>query len=178
MEKVFYNGREIELRYGETAEIKNGALSITYNKKFRRGDILCDIDGSYPFIFSHFSTMNGCPVCFCGKDGEGNLIIHSDCFSQWTSDPVRQATEEERNEFIKFLEYNGKRWNPKTFELEDILKVGDVCIFWDSDKCEATIGTLDFSNSIDYPFSDNNDIWHKHAIKCESLEQYFNFIKQ
>lgn len=178
MGKVIYNGREIELRDGETAEIKNGALSITYNKKFRRGDILCDIDGSCPFIFSHFSIMNDCPVCFCGKDAEGNLIIHSDCFSQWTSDPVRQATEEERNEFIKFLEDNGKRWNAETFELEDILKVGDVCIFWDSDKCWATIGILDFSNNIYYPFSENRGVTYKHAIKCESLEQYLNFIKQ
>ena len=36
MEKVIYNGREIELRDGETAEIKNGALSITYNKKMMK----------------------------------------------------------------------------------------------------------------------------------------------
>ena len=76
------------------------------------------------------------------------------------------------------MEDNGKHWNPETFEIEDILKVGDVCIFWDDNKCTAMIGILDFSNDIDFPFLDNDDIWWKHAIKCESLEQYLNFIKQ
>lgn len=178
MEKVFYNGREIKLRDGETAEINNGALSITYNKKFRCGDILCKLDGSCPFIFSHFSGVTGNPLGFCEKNTEGELITKYNNSFQWATEPLRQTTEEERNEFIKFLEYNGKRWNAETFELEDILKVGDVCIFWDYNKCKATIGILDFSNDIYYPFSDNNDIWHKHAIKCESLEQYLNFIKQ
>lgn len=67
------------------------------------------------------------------------------------------------------------------------LPIAEVCIFWDDDKSKAVISTLGDSSEIivdlNYPFLSNVTdteglrLCYKNAIKCESLEQYINFIK-
>lgn len=90
----------------------------------------------------------------------------------------RPATEKESELFIKAIEeeynviWNGKKWI-------DILKVGDLVIGWDTnDVYNAMIGRLtDITDNkeckycISYTYFEN-------AIKCDSIEQYKEFISK
>lgn len=87
----------------------------------------------------------------------------------------RLATEEEKQILFDALEKQGKRWNPETKQIEDILKVGDLAIFWDNDKSSAIIS--EFAGMDREAFVCKDYRWFNNAIKCISLEQYINFIK-
>ena len=79
---------------------------------------------------------------------------------------------------LSLLEKAGKRWNPETKQIEDSLKVGDICIFWDDNKEFAFISELAFLCNSGYPYKTNKNTTYKNAIKLYSIEQYENFIKQ
>lgn len=102
---------------------------------------------------------------------------------------TRSATGSEKQLFIEKLKERGKRWNPETKRIEDILKVGDLAIFWDDDKKDAVVAKLlninEFSEDLktsgyDNPSSildeEGGNLCYKNAIKCESLQHYIDFM--
>ena len=101
----------------------------------------------------------------------------------------RYATDQEKQLLFDALEKDGKRWNAETKQIEDIFKVGDLCIMWDDVKSDAIISALterewnevlpdgyQFRSSI--LNEDNDRLCFKNAIKFESVNQYLNFIKK
>lgn len=62
-------------------------------------------------------------------------------------------------------------------EIEDSLKIGDICIFWDESKKEAIISKLCEIDDNENPYMSNNGLWHQNAIKFMSIEHYIKFIE-
>lgn len=90
----------------------------------------------------------------------------------------RYASPLESRCFDISLKSIGKRFNPETLELEDILKVGDMVIAWYGDfKMCAVVGILDdIRADNDSPYWVGGD-WRKNAIKYISEQQYRDFLK-
>lgn len=101
-------------------------------KKFRlsvkRGDIMMEIDGSYPFIASGEFNKDGFSKYICGIDIESNLQM--DMGGGWTSEFYIPASEEAKKKLFDKIAEAGYRWNSATLELEKkpIFKEGDVVV--------------------------------------------------
>lgn len=183
--KIKFKGQEMEIPEGATFKVVGGDLIITPKKQqFKDGDIIY-------WEYKESKQNNGIAI-FKSKDNK-YINLYIDLLSVYgliddlpcvTKNKIisRLATEEEKQKLFYALEKSGKRWNPKTKQIEDILKVGDICIFWDNDKSRAIISTLLenhpenlFPNKT-YKSSNCGWCWYAKAIKCTSLEQYRNFI--
>lgn len=178
--KIKYLNKEIEIADGATIEFTNGELVIKNKKEqFNRGDVLISCNGRYPFIFNGFNE-EGYHKYVCGLGACGKLVLHSGMRRKMLDlTPIRKATKEEAKVLLDALKKAGKHWNSKTLELEYCLKAGDVCIFWHDDKKMPVLGRLNGLDDSDkrLPFQSHTHEWYPHAIKCESIEQYLNFIK-
>lgn len=157
----------------------NQQITIFDNDKkgFEVGDILIRKDGGCPFIFRGFNENNN-PMAYAGIDA-GNNLVYSDLNYEnpWVFGDVRQATEEEKKILLDTLEKDGRVWNPKTKQIEYILKAGDLAILWDEKKMDSFIAVIKKIGDGGYPFI-SHLCSSKNAIKCTSVEQYLNFIKE
>ena len=100
----------------------------------KRGDIMMEIDGNYPFIASGICTKDDFPrpKAICGMNKAGEIIIRNN--NQWTSDFYIPASEEVKKKLFDKITEAGYKWNADTLELEEIeptFKEGDVIV--DSD---------------------------------------------
>lgn len=177
--KVKYKEQEIDIPENATIEVVNGDLVITPKKpKFKEGDFV-----RTTFFIAIYKKSTGIALNFTdyvefkidfGYDNLDGLNYDSElCPSE-----INIATEEEKKILLSLLNKDGKRWNAETKQIEDILKVGDVCIFWNNDKKEASISKLCEIDNNENPYMDNSGLWFANAIKFESIEQYKEFIKQ
>jgi hypothetical protein len=178
--KVKYKDQVIEVFEGALFEVVGGNLVITpKEQEFKKGDILYWVEknngknnGVYIYQNTNYDDINTYEEEF------SNFGLMTDFPNVKDSNViVRLASEREKQKLFNTLEKYGKKWNSKTKQIEDILKVGDLCIFWDDEKSEACVNYLvdiDISNTyyLDCDFS-----VYKNAIKCTSLEQYINFKK-
>lgn len=94
----------------------------------KRGDIVMEVDGSYPFIASGEFTKDGFPKYICGINLENNLQM--DMGAHWTSEFYIPASEEVKKKLFDKIAEAGYRWNSATLELEKkpIFKEGDVVV--------------------------------------------------
>ena len=176
--KVKYKGQEMEIPEGATFKVVGGNLVISPEyTEFKDGDI-CYCKNAYGDFIFIFNRFDGAFIketyYYFGLFDDLSRLYNSKFKDTWD---MRIATEEEKQKLFDSLEKDGKKWNPETKQIEDILKVGDLCIFWDDEKSEACVNYLvdiDISNTdyLDCDFSG-----YKNAIKCTSLEQYINFKK-
>ena len=91
---------------------------------------------------------------------------------------MRIATEEQKKILFDGLASRDKYWNKEEKVLEDIPKVGDLCIFWDGTINRAIISTLkELRWDEVYPYLAGNGIMYTNCIKYTSKEQYLNLIK-
>lgn len=92
--------------------------------------------------------------------------------------PERICTDKEMQLLNSALTKAGKRFNPEILKLEDIPKIGDVVIVWDSNKKSAFVSILkDIRLYNIYPYITINERIYLNAIKFISEQQYKNFIK-
>jgi hypothetical protein len=175
--KIKFKDQEIEIPEGVTFKVVGGDLVISPAKdEFKNGDILHvnkdDMD-YYCIYKDHKDSENINYYAFYNKTE--NIVVYNDyCMVEGS----KRATSEECNLFLDAIEKDGKHWNNSKHKFEDILKVGDICIFWDDDKTLAVIGRLSYMNNSDDPYGSNYGYFYKTAIKCISLEQYQNFISE
>jgi hypothetical protein len=87
----------------------------------------------------------------------------------------RYATEDEKQLLIDAMEKDGKQWNAEKLKIEDILKKGDLTIFWDDAKTYAAIRLYGWKYREYY--CDNFGTHWKHAIKFESKEQFEKLLR-
>lgn len=94
----------------------------------KKGDIMMDINGSYPFIASGEFNKDGFPKYICGINLENNLQM--DMEGVWTSEFYIPASEEAKKKLFDKIAEAGYRWNSATLELEKkpIFKEGDVVV--------------------------------------------------
>lgn len=84
----------------------------------KRGDIMMEVDGSYPFIASGEFTKDGFPKYICGINLENNLQM--DMGAVWTSEFYIPASEEVKKKLFDKIAEAGYRWNSKTLKLEKV----------------------------------------------------------
>jgi len=178
--KVKYKDQVIEVCEGATFEVVGGKLVITTKEQeFKDGDIVfweSKSDSENNGIGIVKSNINKAIDFYFDLVKQAGLIIDS-AFVMEINVIARLATEEEKQKLFDSLENNGKKWNPETKQIEDILKVGDLAIFWDDEKCKANINTLTNIYKSDSTYKSNDGHLFYNAIKCTSLEQYINFKK-
>lgn len=97
----------------------------------KRGDIMMEINGDYPFIVSGICTKDDFPrpKAICGMNKAGEIIIRNN--KQWTSDFYIPASEEVKKKLFDKITEAGYKWNADTLELEEIeptFKEGDVIV--------------------------------------------------
>ena len=171
-----------------TIEIIDGNIIITPKKQeFKDGDIV-----RTTHFIAIYKKATGINLDFFDyiefeDDFDDDDITGLRYNSSLSPKELRLATDEEKQKLFNVLKKDGKRWNPETKQIEDILKVGDLAIFWDDDKKEACIAAyneLHFPHRYPKGFSIASEIkvcneylCFKNAIKCTSLEQYINFKK-
>lgn len=96
----------------------------------KRGDIMMEVDGKYPFIANGKITPQYFPDAICGITDKGNFI-RDEHEGHWTSEFYIPASEEAKKELFDKMAEAGYRWNADTLELEKIepkFKEGDVLV--------------------------------------------------
>lgn len=156
--------------------------------KPKDGDICYSNNGCVEIIFIYKKVLEGNKIYYYSSINSRNYL---DIGIDWmdSNGNLRLATKEEKRKLFDELEKQSKRWNPETKQIEDILKVGDICIFWDDDKKDAVVAKLlninEFSEDLktsgyDNPSSildeEGGNLCYKNAIKCESLQHYIDFM--
>lgn len=96
---------------------------------------------------------------------------------------IRPATAEEEALLDSKLAEKGLRFDKEKCELVDIPKykepiVGEMAIFWNTDKKDAQCRIYTRSKEGVFRYSDSAAIFWKNAILFESPEQYKNFLKE
>lgn len=119
-------------QYGECVLFPSKGLR-DWNKfrlPVKRGDIMMEVDGKYPFIANGKITPQYFPDAICGITDKGNFIRDKH-EGHWTSEFYIPASEEAKKELFDKMAEAGYRWNADTLELEKIepkFKEGDVII--------------------------------------------------
>lgn len=164
-----------------TIEIVDGNIIITPKKQeFKDGDILFTKDDEFGIICIIYRHDN--------EKGTGYYCSFSSIYGleidmqHWEhSIKFNIASDKEKQKLFDALDKACKRWNPETKQIEDILKVGDLAIFWEKDKSKAIIAKLleyhPENTSPDKMHKCYNQLWYSNVIKFKSIEQYINFIK-
>jgi len=176
--KVKYKDQVIEVFEGATLEVVGGKLVITpKEQEFKDGDIV-----RTSHFIAIYEKATGINLDFFNyveledyfdNDNVNELHYNSSLMPK----ELRFATKEEKQKLFDALKSKGKKWNPETKQIEDILKVGDLAIFWDDKKKNAIISTIyeiDLFQPMPYTSACGE---YYNAIKCTSLEQYINFKK-
>mgnify|MGYP003397781010 CR=1 FL=1 len=176
--KVKYKDQVIEVCDGAIFEVVGGNLVITPKKQeFKDGDIV-----RTTHFIAIYKEATGIKLDFFNyveleDDFDNDNVNELHYNSSLMPKELRFATKEEKQKLFDALKSKGKKWNPGTKQIEDILKVGDLAIFWDKYKDGARIGDLREIDESDAPYMDSNGWRYENAIKCTSLEQYINFKK-
>lgn len=142
---------------------------IPEEPKFKRGDILISIvTPGLTVIFDKITST----TTFDSIYHNGESSNHG-----WSLECFRHATKEEKQEFFDELEVKGKRWNAEELEIEDILKKGDLAIFWDYTTDNAIIRIYDRKDD-EYHYDSSGthgSPWHN-AVKWDGTKEQFEKI--
>ena len=138
--------------------------------KFKRGDVLIypDTENEMFVIFGEYveGSNHTCFNCIFNSTGDTN--------TNWVSSRFRKATEEEEKRFFKWLrEERGLEWDGE--KLVEVLKEGDMAIFWDDEPREAIIAV--YRHFVDGSYVDHMDFWDN-ALKWDGTrEQYERVLR-
>ena len=139
--------------------------------KFKRGDVLICPDAEKEIFVIFDEYRNGHSRHYF------NCLFNSvyDGDTCWVSELFRKATDAERARFIKWLdEEKGLEWDGE--KLVEILKEGDMCIFWDYTSCEAIIAV--YRGGIPGNYVDHLAMYWENAIKWDGTrEQYEKVLR-
>lgn len=123
----------------------------------KRGDIMMEIDGSYPFIASGEFTKNGFPKYICGINLENNLQM--DMGAGWTSEFCIPASEEVKKKLFDKIAEASYKWNSKTLKLEKVkqnkLKPFDKVLVRDNlnEKWSVSLFSYYCEEDEDFPYA-------------------------
>ena len=137
--------------------------------KFKRGDVLIcpDAEKEIFVIFGEYveGSNHTCFNCIFNSTGDIN--------TNWASSPFRKATKEEEKRFFKWLrEERGLEWDGE--KLVEVLKEGDMAIFWDSNPSLALISI--YQRFVDSSYVDYRGCYWKNAIKWDGTKEQYEKV--
>ena len=132
----------------------------------KRGDIMMETNGKYPFIATGELCGGISPKCICGISLLGKFQLGSIGMGWgWTSNFYIPASEEAKKELFDKMTEAGYKWNAKTLELEKIVKTKegsswsileeDDMQYIDFKKCDLRI------KPTHRPFKDAQECWNE-----------------
>lgn len=99
----------------------------------KRGDIMMEIDGKYPFIASGEVTEDGFPKYICGID-VCNILL-KDSSNPWTSDFYIPASKDIKEKLFKAIDDAGYKWDGENLvKKEHQFKSFDKALVRDDDN--------------------------------------------
>jgi hypothetical protein len=141
-------------------------------KKFKRGDVLIHGTLCRGPMFAMFDRYvprenKGLFDCLFNNTGDGNR--------RWVSGAFRIATEEEEAEFFKWLhEEKGLEWDGE--KLVEVLKEGDLAIFWYYNTEDAIIAVYKRYDDDDGLYVDHGDLYWANAIKWDGTKEQYEKV--
>ena len=147
----------------------SNATFVKATPEFKRGDILIStVDPDLTVIFDKMTSTTAFDSIYHNMGGSSH---------DWCLDRFRHATKEEEQEFFDELEADGKRWNTEAMEIEDILKKGDLAIFWDNGyHLNPLIRLYNAKSQVGRMHFDNFGTAWDNAIKWDGTKEQFEKI--
>ena len=150
------------------AEIEAEAPEWT---KFKRGDVLIcpDAEKEKFVIFEEYTAgqFRRYFNCLFNSVDDGNTC--------WNSGLFRKATDAEKARFFKWLEEEkGLEWDGE--KLVEVLKEGDLAIFWDDEPREAIIAV--YRHLVDGSYVDHMDFYWDNALKWDGTKGQYERVLQ
>ena len=137
--------------------------------KFKRGDVLIypDAEKEIFVIFDEYmnNSNHACFSCIFNVTSDENTM--------WMTNMFRKATKEEEKRFFKWLrEEKGLEWDGE--KLVEVLKKGDLTIFWDYTPREAIIAL--YKQFVGGNYADHTDYDWKNAIKWDGTKEQYEKV--
>ena len=169
--KATIQGKVIDGKNYLVVEVENEEQKEPEWTKFKRGDVLIcpDVNPVMFVIFGEYvvGTNRACFNCIFNSTGDAN--------TNWASSPFRKATKEEEGRFFKWLdEEKGLEWDGE--KLVEVLKEGDLAIFWDNNTEDAIIAVYKRYDDDDGLYVDHNDLYWANAIKWDGTRQQYEKV--
>ena len=169
--KATIQGKVIDGKNYLVVEVENEEQKEPEWKKFKRGDVLKFAHPSYPVIYVIFDEY---------EDGSDNTYfkclfnsIH-DGNSMWFSEQFRKATDKEKAEFFKWLrDEEGLEWDGE--KLVEVLKEGDLAIFWDNNTEDAIISVCKRLND-NGSYVDHLGLCWDNALKWDGTKEQYEKV--
>lgn len=135
----------------------------------KRGDIMMEIDGNYPFIASGEVTENGFPKCVCGIDIYNELLKgSSNC---WTSNFYIPASEDVKEKLFKAIDDAGCKWDGENLvKKEHQFKPFDKVLVRDSDDDLWAAAFYSHRENCTYPHVTCGSMLFRQCIPFEGNE--------
>ena len=137
-------------------------IYVKFNNEMEYISIFKDIDGAMLRTYCDKLLPNGTVWTL---DASDCFLSHIDQIKE-----MRIAAEEQKKILFDGLALLGKRWNEQEKVLEVIPKVGDLCIFWDYDKGNASVNILAFIKGSEFYIRES--CFYINCVKFVSEEQY------
>lgn len=156
----FTQGDTVAIPAGCTAEIKDGVITFSPQQEFKDGDILAVgmWNKTCPFIYAGEDNM-GRHKFYAGVDCDGDLVISYE-YDRWGTNPLRLATEEEKQKLFDLMKAAGFRWNTAEKRVEKVR--------WRAEKNETY-----FTIFSDLSISDTKDLDWESDNRYHNLGNYF-----
>ncbi len=169
--KATIQGKVINGKNYLVVEVENEEnITIPEWINFKRGDVLKFAHLSYPVIYVIFDEY---------EDGSNNTYfkclfnsIH-DGNSMWFSEQFRKATDKEKAKFFKWLrDEEGLEWDGE--KLVEVLKEGDMAIFWDVNPRDAFIDI--YKGFRDGCYVSHRDAYWDNALKWDGTKEQYERV--
>ena len=169
--KATIQGKVIDGKNYLVVEVENEEQKEPEWTKFKRGDVLIcpDAEKEIFVIVGEYTAgqFRRCFNCLFNSVDDGNAC--------WVSELFRKATDAEKAGFFKWLEKEkGLEWDGE--KLVNVLKEGDMCIFWDYTSCDAIIAVYDGFNEGDNVHYDHRGMYWKNAIKWDGTKEQYERV--
>jgi hypothetical protein len=163
------SGKVIDGKNYLVVEVENEEQKEPEWTKFKRGDVLIYSKGMDVIFVIFGEYRNGHSRHYF------NCLFNSvyDGDTCWVSELFRKATDAEKARFIKWLdEEKGLEWDGE--KLVEILKEGDLAIFWDYTPREAIIAV--YRGVVDGSYVDHLAKYWDNALKWDGTKEQYEKV--
>ena len=170
--KATIQGKVIDGKNYLVVEVENEEQKL---KTFSAGDFVV-LDEKWISIYKGRGTSEACISDYCGcwiKHECYNILgVHDGLDYRSVDNSIRLATEEEKQILLDMLAKKGLMWDGE--KLVNVLREGDMCIFWDYTSCEAIIAV--YRGFVDGSYVDHLAMYWDNAIKWDGTKEQYEKV--